>query len=216
MPVSFLCWATAASFQILHNSAFVHRATNKATIWGLRPEFYYCQTVAGLLMWGALSDERTDLPFIIAAGPRQRSDSQARVPWDSEHILLSQIREFPFRRLLRLAGLQWKYSTPLPPQSVPYRKNMTCLLFRETVAVCCENHTEHTDTLCGHNAELILNLKAGDTYSYHCTTELLILKPYSCATKRNQNCIGGDWGENLTNDVKRLDDLRVPFRNKRR
>jgi hypothetical protein len=28
---------------------------NKAPIWGLRPDFYYCQTVAGLLMWGALS-----------------------------------------------------------------------------------------------------------------------------------------------------------------
>jgi hypothetical protein len=27
------------------------------------------------------------------------------------------------------------------------------MLFRETVAVYCENHTEHTDTLCGRNAE---------------------------------------------------------------
>jgi hypothetical protein len=25
---------------------------NKAPIWGLRPDLYYCQTVAGLLMWG--------------------------------------------------------------------------------------------------------------------------------------------------------------------
>jgi hypothetical protein len=38
-----------------------------------RPDFYYCQTVVGLLMWGALSDERTDLSFIISASPRQRS-----------------------------------------------------------------------------------------------------------------------------------------------
>jgi hypothetical protein len=36
---------------------------NKAPIWGLRPDLYYCQTVAGLLMWGALSDDRTDLSF---------------------------------------------------------------------------------------------------------------------------------------------------------
>jgi hypothetical protein len=56
---------------------------NKAPIWGLRPDFYYCQTIAGLLMWGALSDERMDLSFTIAAGPRQRSHSQVRVPWDS-------------------------------------------------------------------------------------------------------------------------------------
>jgi hypothetical protein len=30
-----------------------------------------------------------------------------------DHILLSQIRDFPFRRLLRLARLRWRYSTRL-------------------------------------------------------------------------------------------------------
>jgi hypothetical protein len=35
-----------------------------------------------------------------------------------EHVLLSQIRDFPFRRLLRLAGLRWKYSTPPPNVSI--------------------------------------------------------------------------------------------------
>jgi hypothetical protein len=34
---------------------------NKAPIWSLRPDLYCCQTVAGVLMWGALSDERTGL-----------------------------------------------------------------------------------------------------------------------------------------------------------
>jgi hypothetical protein len=34
------------------------------------------------------------------------------------HILLSQIRDFPFRRLLRLAGLRWRYSTPPPHRRV--------------------------------------------------------------------------------------------------
>jgi hypothetical protein len=33
-----------------------------------------------------------------------------------DHILLSQIPDFPFRRLLRLAGLRWTYSTQ-PPES---------------------------------------------------------------------------------------------------
>jgi hypothetical protein len=28
-------------------------------------------------------------------------------------------------------------------------KRSRLILFRETVAVYCENHTEHTDTLCG-------------------------------------------------------------------
>jgi hypothetical protein len=31
-----------------------------------------------------------------------------------DHILLSQIPDFPFQLLLRLAGLRWRYSTPLP------------------------------------------------------------------------------------------------------
>jgi hypothetical protein len=31
-----------------------------------------------------------------------------------DQILLSQIRDFPFRRLLRLAGIRWRYSTPAP------------------------------------------------------------------------------------------------------
>jgi hypothetical protein len=38
------------------------------------------------------------------------------------------------------------------------------MLFGETVAVYCEDHTEHTDTLCGQNAECV---KAGGTYSNH-------------------------------------------------
>jgi hypothetical protein len=38
--------------------------------------------------------------------------SESRGTWD--HILLSQIWDFPFRRLLRLAGWRWRYSTPPP------------------------------------------------------------------------------------------------------
>jgi hypothetical protein len=39
---------------------------NKAHIWGLTPNLYYCQTVAGLLIWGALSDDRqTELLVLI-------------------------------------------------------------------------------------------------------------------------------------------------------
>jgi hypothetical protein len=35
-----------------------------------------------------------------------------------DHNLLSQIRDFPFRRLLRLSGLRWRYSTPHPHGSL--------------------------------------------------------------------------------------------------
>jgi hypothetical protein len=52
---------------------------NKAPIWRLRPDLDYCRTVAGLLMWGVLSDERRGLSFAIATGPRQRSHSRVCV-----------------------------------------------------------------------------------------------------------------------------------------
>jgi hypothetical protein len=93
-------------------------------------------------MWGDLSDERTNLPFVIAAGSRQRSHSWVRVPWDSwPYFTVSNSRlpepggpspriyipqeqgdpvippdtGLPSRRLLRLTGLQWRYSNPPPP-----------------------------------------------------------------------------------------------------
>jgi hypothetical protein len=40
------------------------------------------------------------------------------------------------------------------------------MLFGETVAVYCENHTEHTDTLCVLNAELCY-VNVSDAYSNH-------------------------------------------------
>jgi hypothetical protein len=39
------------------------------------------------------------------------------------------------------------------------------MVFGETVAVYCENHTEHTDTVCGQTVEF-LDAKLGGTYSY--------------------------------------------------
>jgi hypothetical protein len=39
------------------------------------------------------------------------------------------------------------------------------MLFGETVAVYCETHTAHINTLCGQNAE-ILDDKTGGKYSY--------------------------------------------------
>jgi hypothetical protein len=41
----------------------------KAPIWGLRPDSYHCQTLAGLLISGALSDQKMSLSFKISAGP---------------------------------------------------------------------------------------------------------------------------------------------------
>jgi hypothetical protein len=38
------------------------------------------------------------------------------------------------------------------------------MLFRETVAIYCENHTEHMSRLCGQNGELF---EECGTYSYY-------------------------------------------------
>jgi hypothetical protein len=68
----------------------------------------------GLVFVGALSDERTGLSFVYAAGLCQRSLSRVRVPWDSRpYFTVSDLR-LPFRRLLRLAGSRWRYSTQPP------------------------------------------------------------------------------------------------------
>jgi hypothetical protein len=83
------------------------------------------------------SYERMGLSFTIAAGPRQRSHSQVRVPrYSWPHFTVSDLRlpqpggpglrvyipqeqggpviplgsGFPFRHLKRLAGLRWTYS----------------------------------------------------------------------------------------------------------
>jgi hypothetical protein len=52
----------------------------QAPIWDLRPIFPHSLFIfligSGLLMWGALSDEKSGLYFSVYAGHRQRSPSQ--------------------------------------------------------------------------------------------------------------------------------------------
>jgi hypothetical protein len=82
---------------------------NKAPTWGLRPDIYNCQTVAGLLMWGSFSltcEEVCRLQLLLVLASTVILGS--RVPFTVPDSRL------PFRRLLRLAGLRWKYSTPPP------------------------------------------------------------------------------------------------------
>jgi hypothetical protein len=71
---------------------------NKVPIWGLRPDFYYCQTVAGLLMWGAgllmwgaLCDDRTGrrLQLLLGLASAVILGSESCVTHD--HILLSRL-----------------------------------------------------------------------------------------------------------------------------
>jgi hypothetical protein len=107
------------------------------------PDSCYCETFAGFLMWGgSVWQERMGLSFTVGAGSRQRSHSRGPSPTGLVTIiLLSHTRGspnlkdqvpifispgtgwpsyippcsgFPFHRLLRLAGLRWRYTHPPP------------------------------------------------------------------------------------------------------
>jgi hypothetical protein len=55
--------------------------------------FITCVTVTALFLWGALSDERTGLSFVCAAGPCQRNLSRVQVPWDLRpYFIVSDLR----------------------------------------------------------------------------------------------------------------------------
>jgi hypothetical protein len=49
-----------------------------------------------LLMWGALSDERTGLSFTTAASPLQHSQPRIRVPWDWLPYFIVSDSRLPF------------------------------------------------------------------------------------------------------------------------
>jgi hypothetical protein len=92
---SFTCLPESGSYITIDGQS-ASLSWSKAPIWGLRPDFYYCRTATGLLMWGALSDERTGLSFRIAASLLQRSHFRIRVPWDSWPYFTVSDSRLPF------------------------------------------------------------------------------------------------------------------------
>jgi hypothetical protein len=111
-------------------------------IWGTRPDFYYCKIVASVLMWGILSEERTVIYNYCWSSPAQsfsgpspgrlmtkfyclRFESPSTLRVRSPYLYAAgtgwhkytKDTGFPFRRLLRIAGLRWRYSNPSPHRS---------------------------------------------------------------------------------------------------
>jgi hypothetical protein len=76
--------------------------------------FITCVTVTVLFFWvPSLTRGRICLSYVLLALARAIFlGSKSLGTWD--HILLSQIWDFPFCHLLRLAGSRWRYSTPPP------------------------------------------------------------------------------------------------------
>jgi hypothetical protein len=119
--------------ELLYHWRFTaHRSSWRQTPWDSRPVILFSNwTLVVIVLMGML--------FTIAAGPRQRNHSQVRVPRDSwSHFTVSDSRlsqhggpgpriyisqeqgspvippgtGFPFRHILPLAGLRWRW--PLP------------------------------------------------------------------------------------------------------
>jgi hypothetical protein len=94
--LNWLCPLSESESHVMTDGKSAGLFGNKAAIWGLRPNFYYCHTAAGLLTWGALSYERTGLSFTIAVGARQCSHSRARVPWNPQLYFTLSDSRLPF------------------------------------------------------------------------------------------------------------------------
>jgi hypothetical protein len=94
------------------------------------PDIYYSLTVTVLFLWGALSDERTGLSFVYAAGPCHVVFLGSESLGTRDHILLSQIWHFPFHRLLRLLLLLLLF--------LPLMLLLTCILsaMRKNIFLC--------------------------------------------------------------------------------
>jgi hypothetical protein len=97
------------------------------------------------------------LQFMLALAIAVILGSESRRTRD--HILLSQIRDFPFCRLLRLAGLRWRYSSP-PPHRIwlNFRVRVTLRLavYRQSVRLGAEPLEIHGQNFfqlstCGHS-----------------------------------------------------------------
>jgi hypothetical protein len=105
---------------------------NKSPVWGLRPDLFTIRQLR-VCRCGVLSLTRgrvCRLQLLLALARAVIFESVFHGTRD--HILFSEIRDFPFRRLLRLAGLRWRYSTPPPHGSdLNSRINSLFIAFRE-------------------------------------------------------------------------------------
>jgi hypothetical protein len=78
------------------------------------PDIYYCVPVTVLFLGApSLTRGRVYLLYMLLVLTSEVFLGSETLG-TSDHILLSQIRDVPFRRLLRLVGSRWRYSNPPP------------------------------------------------------------------------------------------------------
>jgi hypothetical protein len=111
-----LNWSLSLSF-ILRPTVSRPVYLGAKLIWGLRLDIYLSLTITALFLWASsLTRGRVWLSYMLLALASIVFLGSESL-WTRNHILLSHIRDFPFRRLLRLAGSRWRYSNP-PPHRV--------------------------------------------------------------------------------------------------
>jgi hypothetical protein len=91
-----------------------------------------------------------------------------------DHILVSQIWDFPFRRLLQLAGSRWRYSTPPPHGLLPGGGGYIALA--RTSPYCCEGVFTLSLLCNGHGTQKT---------SYAIVTSLAAWRADCCLATRN-------------------------------
>jgi hypothetical protein len=94
-------------------------------------------------MWGALSDERTDLLFIVTTGPRQRSHSRVRVPQDLlSYFAVSIQRPISSKEYVKFSAYITGNNLRLRYEGQPFEA------VRKTISVYSENHIKHKYATC--------------------------------------------------------------------
>jgi hypothetical protein len=127
---SVLCCSCQSEFEsyITTDSQSASLSWKKAPIWGLRPDIYMPLIITALFLWASsLTRGRVWLLYMLLA-LASVVFLGSEFLWTRNRILLSQIWDFPFRRLLRLAGSRWRYSTP-PPHRVLAPASFGTLLY---------------------------------------------------------------------------------------
>jgi hypothetical protein len=95
------CWQLTRLTLQVNVKVTLRLTVSQSVSLGIEPHLgpmtrYLFLTVTFLFPWGALSDERTGLSFVCAAGPCQRSRSWVLVPWDLRpYFTVSDLR-LPF------------------------------------------------------------------------------------------------------------------------
>jgi hypothetical protein len=103
---------------------------NKAPIWGVTTRFLLLSNLCGFVDVGrSLLREDVSVVYHCCWSSSAQSFS------GPSPLGLSKIRDFFFRRILRLAGLWWRYSTPPPHLQIHY------VSFYNPVRIASRTHT---------------------------------------------------------------------------